>query len=217
MRIFHGYQTYFSAFCGKAQADAWLSRPDEIARRPRGDPRATGARPQAAGHLRREAHAASGFPRAVRLRAPRDFDACRSPHYRAFSRWIALAARLRADGEDVGAAVRIGLIVSKRMAPDSVQRNRVKRILRESARAALPQLTVATAATAARGVDLTLRLKEAYPRATPIRLSQPAFKRVLRADADTVFKRLRVWLDADARALAGDPAAGATPAERCAR
>jgi RNase P protein component len=66
-----------------------------------------------------------------------------------------------------------------------VERNLVKRILREAARLTLPQLTQAAAA---RRVDLVLRLRSALPSAREMSLA--AFRRALRNDADSVLQRL---------------------------
>ncbi len=90
-----------------------------------------------------------------------------------------------------GARVRIGITAGKRMARKAVQRNLVKRILREAARHALPALK---AAAGALQVDLGLRLKSAFP--SPRELPLAAFKRALRDDADALLLRLIRHLEA---------------------
>jgi ribonuclease P protein component len=149
--------------------------------------------PAAASASRPEAQARTlGLPRAARLRAARDFEACRTPQFRASSRWVGLAARsAEPDGDPAAAQVRIGVTAGKRMARKAVQRNLVKRILREAARHALPQLA---GCAGARRVDVVLRLKDAFPTARELPLA--AFRRALRADADAVLARLAQQLAA---------------------
>jgi RNase P protein component len=124
------------------------------------------------------------------LRTARDFDACRAPQYRSSLRWLALSARICA-GEP--AAVRFGLVVSKRMARKSVQRNLVKRILREAARHALPRLTDASAG---RHIDVLLRFKAVFPGVAAMPL--PTFRHSLRAEAEQLLQRLDDHLAASA-------------------
>lgn len=132
------------------------------------------------------------FPRALRLRAARDFEACRTPQFRASLRWLSLAARIGELDGDV-ARVRVGITVGKRMARKSVQRNLVKRVLREAARHALPLLQ----ASPARRVDVVLRLKAAFPDAD--RMALQDFRRALRAEADLLLRRLAAHLSTPAR------------------
>ncbi len=145
---------------------------------------ASGWRPEA--EARTTAARALGLPRAARLRAARDFEACRAPQFRASSRWLSLAARSSDfDGDSAAARVRIGVTAGKRMARKAVQRNLVKRILREAARHAAPQLAERAGA---RRVDVVLRLKAAFP--SPREMSLAMFRRALRADADALLERL---------------------------
>jgi ribonuclease P protein component len=126
------------------------------------------------------------FPRSARLRTTRDFQACRAPQFRASLRWVGLSARVAGDDGKLDAArVRIGLTVGKRVARKSVQRNLVKRVLREAARHALPQITQATAL---RRVDIVLHMKAAFPSAEQMPLA--AFRRALRAETDLLMLRL---------------------------
>jgi len=81
--------------------------------------------------------------------------------------------------------VRFGLTVGKRLARRSVDRVLIKRILREAARHSAPRLT----AVAATDLDIVLRLKAPLPprETTP----RGQLKRALRADADSVLRRLQ--------------------------
>jgi RNase P protein component len=85
--------------------------------------------------------------------------------------------------------VRFGLTVGKRLARRSVDRVLVKRILREAARHATPEL----AAVATSGLDIVVRLKAPLPARETTR---GELKRALRADADAVLHRLRDRLSA---------------------
>jgi ribonuclease P protein component len=127
------------------------------------------------------------FPGDARLRVPREFDAFRVAPYRASLRWVALSARTQDTGAD--APVRFGLVVSKRMARKSAQRNLVKRILREAARHALPPLAEAAVR---RHVDVLLRFRSAFPDAEAMPLA--TFRRSLRAEADQLLLRLGAHL-----------------------
>jgi ribonuclease P protein component len=126
------------------------------------------------------------LPRAARLRAPRDFQACRAPQFRFSLRWVSLSARFVGDeGKPDPARVRIGLTVGKRVARKSVQRNLVKRVLREAARHARPELLQTCAA---RRVDVVLHMKAAFPTAEQMPLA--AFRRALRGEADLLLQKL---------------------------
>ena len=126
------------------------------------------------------------MPRAARLRAARDFEACRAPSFRASARWLNLSARIGEKSGDGGAApVRIGVTVGKRKARKSVQRNMVKRMVREAARVLLPRLE---RAAAGRRVDVVVRMKAEFPSAELMPLV--AFRRGLRAEADRLLLQL---------------------------
>ncbi len=90
------------------------------------------------------------------------------------------------------ARVRFGLTVGKKMARRSVDRVLVKRILREAARHAAPEITAA----ASTGFDVVLRLKAPLPARETT--SRTVLKRDLRADADTLLRRFRERLAAGA-------------------
>ncbi|HEX7817717.1 ribonuclease P protein component [Dyella sp.] len=72
---------------------------------------------------------AAGLPREARLRRASDFAALRQNSGRASSRCF--AARYRANGLD---QPRLGLAISKRVSKRAVDRNRLKRLVRESFR-----------------------------------------------------------------------------------
>ena len=76
------------------------------------------------------------------------------------------------------------------MARKSVRRNLVKRILREAARHARPQLSDAAGA---RHIDVVLRLKAAFPSVAEMPLA--AVRRALRAEADALLQRLTAHLE----------------------
>ena len=80
------------------------------------------------------------FPRAARLLDGRAYDAVFADNHRVADRyWTVLVHRVR-DGAPPGRAARLGLAVAKKRARRAVDRNRIKRVARESfrhARAAL--------------------------------------------------------------------------------
>jgi ribonuclease P protein component len=71
----------------------------------------------------------AGLPREARLRRPGEFAALRSSSGRAGGRCFHLRYR---DNELGGA--RLGLAISKRVSKRAVERNRIKRLVRESFR-----------------------------------------------------------------------------------
>lgn len=91
----------------------------------------------------------------------------------------------------VARRVRFGLTVGKRLARRSVDRVLIKRILREAARHSRPGI----AAVAATDLDIVLRLKAPLPprETTP----RGQLKRALRADVDSVLRRLHDKLAAE--------------------
>lgn len=72
---------------------------------------------------------AAGLPREARLRRPGDFAALRTSSGRAGGRCF----HLRFRDNELGHA-RLGLAISKRVSKRAVERNRIKRLLRESFR-----------------------------------------------------------------------------------
>ncbi len=102
---------------------------------------------------------------------------------RAGRRWLSIAGRVRAGGG--GAPVRFGFTASRRNARRAVDRNAVKRVLREAARCHIEELD---AAAASRSVDIVLRLKSSVPDRSALALG--AWKRVLRAEADALLAQL---------------------------
>ena len=79
--------------------------------------------------------ATAGLPREARLRRPGDFAALRTSSGRASGRCF----HLRYRSNDLGHA-RLGLAISKRVSKRAVERNRIKRLLRESFRRIRHQL-----------------------------------------------------------------------------
>ncbi|HUW52477.1 MAG TPA: ribonuclease P protein component [Rhodanobacter sp.] len=77
----------------------------------------------------------AGLPRESRLRRPADFAALRSSSGRASGRCFHLRYRENALGH-----ARLGLAISKRVSKRAVERNRIKRLLRESFRRIRHQL-----------------------------------------------------------------------------
>ena len=108
-----------------AQAPAWISRAHGDQGWPQGRRGAAGARPQAAECV--IGTPAPSFP-VERLKRRGDFRAA-AAGLRASGRAFVVQARRRADG----GAVRIGFTVSKQVG-DAVERNRVRRRLREIVR-----------------------------------------------------------------------------------
>ncbi|TAM60464.1 MAG: ribonuclease P protein component [Rhodanobacter sp.] len=77
----------------------------------------------------------AGLPRESRLRRPGDFAALRSSSGRAGGRCFHLRYRENSLGH-----ARLGLAISKRVSKRAVERNRIKRLLRESFRRIRHQL-----------------------------------------------------------------------------
>ncbi|HWX65845.1 MAG TPA: ribonuclease P protein component [Rhodanobacter sp.] len=77
----------------------------------------------------------AGLPREARLRRPGDFAALRTSSGRAGGRCF----HMRYRDNELGHA-RLGLAISKRVSKRAVERNRIKRLLRESFRRVRHQL-----------------------------------------------------------------------------
>jgi ribonuclease P protein component len=97
----------------------------------------------------------------------------------------------------VVANVRFGITVSKRQARRAVARNMVKRVLRESARDAAPQLAMAAAGLCA---EALFRLKSPLPDASAATWS--SLKGQLRREADSLLEQLRAQLRQQRQVLA---------------
>ena len=77
----------------------------------------------------------AGLPRETRIRRPSDFAALRSSSGRASGRCFHARYRPNAFGH-----ARLGLAISKRVSKRAVERNRIKRLVRESFRRVRGQL-----------------------------------------------------------------------------
>jgi ribonuclease P protein component len=108
---------------------------------------------------------------------------------RAGGRWLSLAGRIAAPGQR--APVRFGLTTSRRQAPRAVDRNGVRRVLRESARRHLAELDTAVGD---RAIDIVLRLKA--PLRDRAALNWRAWKAELRSEADLLLQQLATRLRA---------------------
>ena len=121
------------------------------------------------------------LPRATRLRTPAQFQAvARGAGVRRHAQgWLAMTARPAEDD----ASSRVGVTVAKRFARRAVDRASVKRVLREAARAALPDLPRDPV------LHIVLRLNAVVPDVAALPRAQ--FKRAVRRDADALLARLR--------------------------
>jgi ribonuclease P protein component len=138
-----------------------------------------------------EANRTGRFGRARRLRRPSEFAAVlavpRSHGLRAARHWLSMTAAWF-PGEQ--AAVRFGATVGKRNARRAVDRNLVKRVLREAARHAAPQLEAACVQRGLR-LDVSFRLKSPRNRAADgPGVALAAWRRALREEADALLDRL---------------------------
>lgn len=132
------HETYFSAESPEARSHPWVSRPQRDPKRSQGPWRPSGEGPRAPHALNPEAtrpRAGERFPTALRL--------LRS---RSFKRVFANPRRFGGTGFQVLACrsesghARLGLAISKRCAARAVDRNRLKRVIRESFRTVADQL-----------------------------------------------------------------------------
>jgi len=131
------------------------------------------------------------FGRPRRLRRPSEFTAVlavpRSHGLRAARHWLSMTAAWFPSEQ---AAVRFGATVGKRNARRAVDRNLVKRVLREASRAAAPQLEAACAQRGLR-LDVSFRLKSSRDRAADQpRAALAVWRRALREEADALLDRL---------------------------
>ncbi len=115
----------------------------------------------------------AGLPREARLRRPGDFAALRTSSGRAGGRCFHM--RYRGNGLD---CARLGLAISKRVSKRAVERNRIKRVVRESFRRVRHQLPA---------VDLMVMAREqaaGVPGAELLRELDGLWKKLLVASAD---------------------------------
>lgn len=140
------HETDLSAISDAPQAHAWFSRAHADPRRARGAARAPGEgactaeRLNAGGSL-----AAAGLPRSARLRRPEHFAAALAHGASGARRHFTLFANPNGLEQ-----ARIGIIAAKKVAPRAVDRNRVKRMVREAFRSIRPELG---------GLDVVVRLR----------------------------------------------------------
>lgn len=127
------------------------------------------------------------FPAARRLLSPRQFVAVTSDPsaWRKARRWLAIACRVDAGDSAGQGQVRFGFTAAKRNARRAVDRNTVKRVLREAAREHLAELD---GAAGPRPVDIVLRLKASVPARAA--LSKIEWKAALRIEADALLAQL---------------------------
>ncbi len=116
-----------------------------------------------------------GLPRATRLRRAADFLAMRDAPGRLDGRYVLIRYATAA-----GAGARMGMAVSRRVSKRAVERNRIKRQLRESfrrMRAKLPPLDLLviarSEAAAADNASLRAELDRLWPRLRPLKPPVP--------------------------------------------
>ncbi|MCE5233834.1 MAG: ribonuclease P protein component [Mizugakiibacter sp.] len=117
----------------------------------------------------------AGLPRGARLRRAADFAALRSAAGRLSSRYFQIRY-----GVGGAACARLGLAVSRRVSKRAVERNRIKRLVREAfrqARAELPPLDLLVIARAEAvtqpGPVLLDDLARLWTRLKPLKPSEP--------------------------------------------
>ncbi len=135
----------------------------------------------------REAHQA--LPKDNRLRKPYEFVAVlatRSPEaLRLFSDWF----EVRVLKRPAPAKLRFGFTVGKKFAANSVDRNLVRRILRETARHRIGVFSERILQKNF-GLDVCLRLVRKIDENPALPKTTGALKKVLRADADALLENL---------------------------
>jgi ribonuclease P protein component len=120
--------------------------------------------------------AAAGLPREARLRRAADFAALRQNSGRSAGRCFAVRYRNNGLGH-----ARLGLAISKRVSKRAVDRNRIKRLVRESFRRIRDQLppidVMVMARDHAAGVpnaELRADMDALWSRLKPLKLDDPA-------------------------------------------
>ncbi|HZP14064.1 MAG TPA: ribonuclease P protein component [Nevskiaceae bacterium] len=102
------------------------------------------------------------FPRRARLCKPRDYDEAFKSSTRLRDRFFDVVVQPRA-----GEAARLGLAISRKALPRAVDRNHIKRLVRESFRAraaSLPGADVVVMARAAAGTAEPMALRSGLDR-----------------------------------------------------
>jgi ribonuclease P protein component len=136
-----------------------------------------------------EANGTRRYGRSRRLRRPSEFAAVlaapRTHALRAARHWLSMTAAWFPSEQP---AVRFGSTVGKRNARRAVDRNLVKRIVREAARRAAPELE-ATCHQRGLRLDVSFRLKAARV-AGKEPTSVAAWRQALRGEAETLLERL---------------------------
>lgn len=121
---------------------------------------------------------AAGLPRVARLRRAGDFAALRH----ASGRFGGRCFHVRYRDNGLGHA-RLGLAISKRVSKRAVERNRIKRLLRESFRRVRHELPAVDIMVMAReqaaglpGPELLAEMEALWKRLKPLKPTQPAGK-----------------------------------------
>jgi ribonuclease P protein component len=121
------------------------------------------------------------LPRTRRLRRPAEFAAVlaaeRAGAWRHTGRWLAMTAAALPPAVGAPSTARLGLTVGKRLARRAVDRNLVKRVIREAFRHAEPP-----------ALAISVRLRRPLPS-----LPRGELARALRVDADALFGALAAY------------------------
>lgn len=145
------HETHVPTLCGQAQAHARFSCPDEDRRWPQGALGAARQGPRPARALIAGATAAqAGGSRRYRLSGAGEFDALFRRARRVEGSYVQLlwSPAAREPG-------RVGFAIAAKVLPRAVDRNRIRRMLRELLRAARPAIE---------SYDVILRLRRGVPR-----------------------------------------------------
>ena len=139
-----------------------------------------------------------GFASLRRLKTPAEFSALlRAPRDHSIraerqmlsinASWVSTASR--AEDDDKSGSVRFGVTVGKRNARRSVDRVLVKRIVREACRHRAVAFEECAAQASAR-IDIALRLKMPLVDTRGDALAMRAWRRQVRADADSLLQEV---------------------------